>query len=170
MAKQSVYILQVAAFAASLSALAAAPAYAQPRPNPGSVPTPEKKVEVEEKKEKKEKEKVQTGVIANTGTTGVSGAIDVQTSGASPGDEKSAITGSVSSVSRTQCVATVSNASKNSTYAVRFEVLGRNQRGANTFSKSFSATLRPEGSVSKEFRCNPDDNLSVELKSATKRE
>ncbi len=124
--------------------------------------------EVVRTKSEKEVEKVKTGTIANTGTFVSSGAVDVQTAGASPGDAKSPITGSITPEGRRRCLATVKNSSKENAYSVRFKVQAKNDRGTKTVNKSFSARLSPGASTSRTFTCDPDDSMSVILSSATK--
>ena len=116
----------------------------------------------------KKEEKVKTGIIANSGSIG-SGAVSVSTDGSSPGDEPNPISGSVSVAARGKCIASVTNASKTSTYAVRFAVEARNSSGASTLNKSFNATLAPKATVTKDFNCRENDNMQVVLKSANKR-
>lgn len=122
-------------------------------------------VQAEQAAEKKE-DKIKTGVIASTGTTAQSASINVDTSGSSPGDEVSAISGSVSRVKRNECVARVLN-NGTKTYAVSFAVEGINKRGLKTLSKSYSATIAPKGVAEKNVSgCNEDLDLYVNLKSA----
>lgn len=124
--------------------------------------------EVVRTKSDKKVEKVKVGTIANSGTSVASGAVDVQTSGASPGDTPSPITGSISVQDRRRCLASVQNNSKENTYSVRFKVQGSNERGTRTVNKSFTARLAPGASTSRTFTCNADDQMSVVLSSATK--
>ncbi|MCB0323015.1 MAG: hypothetical protein KDD69_05555 [Bdellovibrionales bacterium] len=112
---------------------------------------------------------IKTGVIANSGSFPTNGAIDVETSGAAPGDEQSTITASINSTDRTTCVATLNNASEKNSYSVRARIIGRNESGAKVLTKSFTAMLKPKGSASRSVSCRPEYRMQVELVSADKR-
>ena len=117
------------------------------------------------KKEEK-KEVVKTGVIASSSTVPDRGAVDVETSGSSPGDDTSVVTGSISRTGRTECTAKIINNGEKS-YSVSFAVEGTNKRGAKVLSRYFSATVKPKGSVEKVVSSCPEDlNVGVNLKSA----
>lgn len=117
------------------------------------------------KKEEK-KELVKTGVIASSSTIPDRGAVDVETSGSSPGDETSVVTGSISRTGRTECTAKIINNGEKS-YSVSFAVEGTNKRGAKVLSRYFSATVKPKGTVEKVVTgCAEDLNMGVNLKSA----
>ena len=117
----------------------------------------------------KVEEKVQTGTIASTGrygggTTG----LDINTDGATPGDEQNVISASVSQIGREECAATITNTSVTSSYSVSFKVVGRNERGVKLLDKSYSASLKPKQSVQRTMDCPADANLEVVLQSAKK--
>jgi hypothetical protein len=114
----------------------------------------------------KEKENVVTGIIASTVGPGQSGAVAVETTGSSPGDEQNTITGSVSNTGGRNCSVYVMNSSEKNSYRVRFAAIGENERGSRVMRKSFSATIEPKGQVTREFSCKPDLTMKLELTSA----
>lgn len=112
------------------------------------------------------KETVKTGVIATNTRTKDFAAIDVQTSGAAPGDDVSVISGSVLRPKRGQCVGKVIN-NGNKTYSVGFSVVGVNNEGRKEMERFFSATLKPKASAERLVTsCDDGLNVSVVLKSA----
>lgn len=116
--------------------------------------------------EKPAEEKVITGVIASTATTGKPGAINVETSGSSPGDEVSAVSGSISHGRKNECIARILN-NGTKTYSVTFTVEGINKRGLKTLSRNFSATVAPGGIAERSVDgCHDELSLTVNLKSA----
>jgi len=120
---------------------------------------------VPEKKEEKP-ETIKTGVIASSTKTGSFAAIDVETSGAAPGDEASVISASVLRPKRDVCIAKVMN-NGTKPYSVNFAVEGVNQRGAKTLNTSYSATIPPKGSIERQIpRCDSDLNIGINLRSA----
>ncbi len=119
---------------------------------------------VEQKLEKPEK--VKTGVVASSLTTGRPTGINVETSGSSPGDEVSAVSGSISHGKKNQCIARIINNGKK-TYSVSFSVEGINKRGLKVLSRYFSATVAPKGVAERNVDgCQEDLSLSLNLKSA----
>lgn len=126
----------------------------------------EEQEEVEQKPVEQKVEKVKTGIVASTETTGKPSAINVETSGSSPGDEVSAVSGSISRGKKNECIARILN-NGTKTYSVTFSVEGVNKRGLKTLSRNFSASVAPKGVVEKKFGgCNEDLSLYVNLKSA----
>ena len=115
---------------------------------------------------KEEPDKVSTGVIASTAGKAQQGAISVQTGSASPGDEQSAISGSVSYAGKS-CVAKLINGSEKTKYKVRYQVIGKNSRGSDSLKKSFSGVIKPKQTISKKFSCRKDLSLSLNLREAT---
>ena len=130
-------------------------------PPPGADPSKA----VPDKKEEKP-EVIKTGVIASSTKTGSFAAIDVETAGASPGDEASVIAASVLRPKRDQCIAKViNNGSK--PYSVNFSVEGVNARGAKVVNTSYSATIPAKGSIERQIaRCDSDLNIGINLRSA----
>lgn len=118
---------------------------------------------------KAKEEPIATGVIANSGSVPTGSAVDVNTQGATPGDEASVIQGSVSQASRGKCSATVTNGSEENTYSVRYRVVGTDERGNSALKKSFSAVLKPSQSQTREVSCKPEYRMQIVLLSATKR-
>lgn len=113
------------------------------------------------------KENVQTGTIASTGTYGQATSVDVQTDGASPGDEANVIGASLERLSRSSCEVTLKNASEKNSYTATWEVVGLDESGRRQLFKSYTASISPKGSVTRSFGCG-DYNLQVNLKSAKK--
>lgn len=121
---------------------------------------------VEGQKPPEVKEKVKLGVVAGTFKTGQAKSLDVESGGAVPGDDDSVVTGSVSHVDATTCVAKMSNAGKK-TYNVSFVARGSLRNGAEDFSKSFSGKVAPGETLEKRISgCRAELNLSIELRSA----
>ena len=123
------------------------------------------------KGKEEKKEVVKTGLIAGTIKTKNSRniAFDNQANDAAPGDDASVIGGSVSRAGKTQCVAHVTNSSPKNSYSVSFVVEGADKDGATAISKSFSATIPPQGTVERNMDCQPGLNMTVRLRSAKKR-
>ena len=112
------------------------------------------------------KETVKTGVIATNTRTKDFAAINVETSGAAPGDDVSVVSGSVLRPKREECIAKVIN-NGNKTYSVSFSLIGTNKSGRKALERSFSATLKPKESVERLVTsCDDELNVSVVLKSA----
>lgn len=153
----------------SAGLLGAAPALAQdaggaPPTTGAAVPATE--TVKEPVKEKEKEEVVKTGVIASSTKTGSFAAIDVETSGASPGDEASVISASIVRGRDNECVARVTNGGAK-TYSVSFAVVGTTQSGSKPLNNTYSATLKPKAVVERTVnRCAADLNLAVVLKSA----
>jgi len=121
---------------------------------------------VAEDKKEEVKETVKTGVIATNTRTKDFAAVNVETSGAAPGDDVSVISGSVLREKRGQCVGKVIN-NGNKTYSVGFAVIGVNKDGRKEMERSFSATLKPKASAERLVTtCDDDLNVSIVLKSA----
>ncbi len=120
-----------------------------------------------EKQERPGEEKVRTGVVASFGSYKNTANVD-SASTPSPGEESSAITGSVSRVSSGRCQAKINNNSAQNSYAVSFAVVAQTASGGTGNSRSFSATVKPKQSVSRDVPCDADKNLQVVLKSARK--
>jgi hypothetical protein len=112
-------------------------------------------------------EKVMTGIIASTAGQGQSGAVQVETGGASPGDDTSAISGGVSNMGG-KCSATLRNASEKNSYRVSFDVIGIDKRGRRAMRKGYSGRIAPKGDLTKTFSCKPDHTMQLKLKSAVK--
>ncbi len=111
-------------------------------------------------------EKVRTGKIASTGRFGTTGGVDVDSAGASPGDEPSVVSASISRKSKTECTAKIINNGKKS-YSVSFTVLGEDQRGSRVLNRSFSGSVASKGTLERQISgCRDDLNLSVQLNSA----
>lgn len=128
-------------------------------------PTADPAKAVPAKKEEKP-EVIKTGVIASSTKTGAFAAVDVETSGAAPGDEQSVIAASIIRKNRDECVARLINNGGKS-YSVSFNVEGVNARGAKTLNKSYSATIAPKATIERQIgRCDEDLNLAVNLRSA----
>ncbi|MFN8391530.1 MAG: hypothetical protein U0136_14675 [Bdellovibrionota bacterium] len=143
------------------TALAADPA-AKPSAAPTAQPTASGAPQAEATPEKK----IKPGVIASSTKTKDFAAIDVDTSGAAPGDEANPITASISHVKDDNCVAKVINNGEAS-YSVSFQVVGTDPRGSKPVNQTFSATIKPKGSVERTVsRCSGNLNLAVVLKSA----
>ena len=115
----------------------------------------------------KEEEKVRTGVIASFGSYGTNANIDAETTSA-PGDEKSAISGSVSRTNREECKAVVTNNSADNSYSVGFAVVGKTSTGSQALYRTYSETLKPKASVTRELPCEEDLTMQVVLRSARK--
>ena len=109
---------------------------------------------------------VKTGVIASTaqnkskGSVAVGAIIDEQESFG----EKVAITGGVSNNSG-NCKATIHNSNEETDFRVRFKVKGMSE-GRRIFSKSFSGKVKKASKFSKQFTCNEEAVLQLELVSA----
>lgn len=113
-----------------------------------------------------EPDKVETGVIASSAGKAQQGAVSVETGAASPGGEPSAISGSVSTDDRS-CFATLINSSEKTAYRINFQVIGKNERGSSVLKKTFSARIKPEQTIKKEFSCRRGLDMSLNLRSAT---
>lgn len=123
-----------------------------------------------DKKDPKKEEKVKTGIIANTGNFGFGPqVIDSDGGGSAPGEEASVITGSVSPASNGKCMVSIMNASKENTYTARYSVMGTNARGVKVMNKSFTNAVKPGSTEKREVPCQDGLNMSLELRSATKR-
>ncbi len=131
----------------------------------------EAKAEEKSAKAKEASETVRTGVIATTGSYGFENTgVDSDATGSAPGDEEpSVISGSVSMKSRDECLSQVTNTSPENSYSVSYRVIGRNDRGSKVFSKGFARSLKPGQVDTRDFRCDPNWKMEVELRSAKKR-
>ena len=112
--------------------------------------------------------KVKTGVIASSGTRmggGSDGVVNVQTTDSTPGDALVAVSGGVSNLGD-ECIANLQNSDPEKGYRVRFDVIGRNERGTQVLRKPYSGTIAPSGKLSKSFFCKSDVSLTLDLKSA----
>ncbi len=119
-----------------------------------------------EPKKEEEKEPVRTGTIAGSGRFKETKGINVDSSGSSPGDEPSVISGAVSRKSQTECVAKIVNSGKKR-YSVSFKVVGVDARGSKVLDKSFSGSVSPGSTLEKTVSsCKTGLNLSVDLRSA----
>lgn len=115
---------------------------------------------------KEPEEKVHTGTIASSGRFGTTGGVDVDSSGASPGDEVSVVSASIVRKSKNECVAKLNNNGKK-TYSVSFTVIGEDRRGNKVISRTFSGSVAPKGTLERQVNsCREDLNLSVQLNSA----
>lgn len=104
------------------------------------------------------------GVVASSQKSGASSmAVESNTGDSEPGGEGSPISASVSKIGRGKCSATFLNKSEQSTYSVKYRVVGVGANGSESFRRIFSATLGPKKSSSQSFSCKEDLNLSVEL-------
>ena len=132
-----------------------------PEQAPAAVATP-----APEATPKEPEEKVRTGAIASTGRFGTTGGVDVDSAGASPGDEPSVVAASISRKNRTECIAKIINNGKKS-YSVSFTVLGEDHRGNRVINRSFSGSVASKGTLERQISgCRDDLNLSVTLNSA----
>ena len=115
---------------------------------------------------KEPEEKVRTGKIASTGRFGTTGGVDVDSAGASPGDEPSVVSASISRKSKTECTAKIINNGQKS-YSVSFTVLGEDHRGNRVLNRSFSGSVASKETLERQITgCRDDLNLSVQLNSA----
>ena len=153
------YLILGLAFVVSVASVS----IAQPAPA-GGVDTAE---EAKKAKEEEPEPVAKSGeIIASSGSTGRFAAIGVGTIGAAPGDDQSVIGASVSRGKGDSCVAKIINSGKKS-YSVSFAVVGKTQSGGNAFRRSFSATVKPGGSVERSVSgCSEDVNVGVVLNSA----
>ena len=151
--------------AGTLVVMTALPALAQNTPPPVPPPAPPAAAATAAATPEVE-ENVKPGVIASSTKTGSFAAIDVQTSGSSPGDEANVISASIAQKGGNECVAIVTNNGAK-TYSVSFQVVGTTASGSKPLNSSYSATLKPKQSVERLVsRCDKDLNLAVVLKSA----
>lgn len=109
--------------------------------------------------------KIKTGVIATSGVRiGSSDAVSVNTNDDVPGDKVNAISGGVSNEAG-KCSANLTNANTEKAYRVRFDVVGKSERGSVSTRKNFSGTIPPSGKLVKEFNCAKGIELELNLKS-----
>lgn len=115
---------------------------------------------------KEPEEKVRTGKIASTGRFGTTGGVDVDSAGASPGDEPSVVSASIVRKSKTECTAKIINNGQKS-YSVSFTVVGEDHRGNKVLNRSFSGSVASKATLERQVTgCRDDLNLSVQLNSA----
>ena len=117
-------------------------------------------------KEKKP-EKVTTGVIASYGDYGRDASISAATTGA-PGEDTSAISGSVSKLAPGKCQAVVISSAKDTGYSISFAVQGFDNKGNQTSRRTWSSTIKPKEKITKEFYCM-DNELSFQVKLSSAR-
>jgi len=109
---------------------------------------------------------IKTGVIASTAQSKSMGGVAIGAVVDEQGafGEKVAIDGGVTNNSGS-CRATINNSNKEIDFRVRFKVKGIS-RGKKVFSKSFSGKVKKGGRLKKEFTCNKEAQLQLELISA----
>lgn len=110
-------------------------------------------------------EKVSQGVVASVGRYGNGAAVQGDTSGSTPGDDVSVISGSIKNISEGKCAAVIMNASECKTYTVSFavKVSKIDQAKMSTITTS-SASLSPGSSKEVPFSCNSlENNYAVEV-------
>lgn len=117
---------------------------------------------------KTEETKIKPGVVASYGKFDKRVAVDGAANGNIAGEQQSPVSGSVKFLGSDRCKATVSNLSDKDSYSVSFDVVG--SRGSSkSFTRGFSATLKPKESVSRNISgCSSDLNVQVVLKSGRK--
>ena len=111
-------------------------------------------------------EKIVKGVVASVGSYPSTGAaVGSDSSGSTPGDDPSVISGSINFIGDGKCAAVVTNASECKSYSVSFVVKGAKQTETSMRTiVSSSANLAPKGRKEQTFSCNKDEyNYVVEL-------
>ncbi len=125
---------------------------------------PNPQAEAEAKKQ--ENKRLTPGVLSSFNRSERSEAVDTASS-PTQGDEPSPVSGSIS-YAKNGCVARVTNTDKKSSYSVSFDVIGTNKQGSTALKRSFSASLKPEETVTHTVSCSKDLNMQVVLKSGRK--
>lgn len=117
-----------------------------------------------EKKEEKIPD-LQPGVVASYGRTAQNTAIDVETSGAAPGDEASPVVGGIKRLGGDDCEVFLKNNSKKAGYSVSFAVEAFDRDGSRQSRRTYSASLSPSGSTSRSVRCPEGQSMQVVISS-----
>ncbi len=108
------------------------------------------------------------GVIASNNRAPGSTSVDVNSGGAVPGDEVSPIAASVKSVKRGKCQVSLTNNHEKNRYSVKYRVEGTNKKGSTVLKRSYSSTIDPKKTVTKDLSCSDDLNMRVVLRSGKK--
>ncbi len=126
-----------------------------------------KKESAEAGKKKDEGAVLKPGVIATVGGGGTGPqAVSADTGGAAPGDQAAAVSASIRP-GRTpgKCEAVVINSSETDTYKVSFAVVPFDRKSGRKGSpQSFSASLPPKKTVTKDVNCTKGQGMQVVLK------
>lgn len=112
--------------------------------------------------EEKKDDKLPTGVIASFGRHAHRASVDAAAT-PTAGDEQTAIGGSISR-NGNRCIARLVNSSKDR-YSVGFAVIGTSPTGSQSFRRTYSSTIGPEETISRELSCGEDDNVRIEITS-----
>lgn len=108
---------------------------------------------------------LKTGVIANYSKATSATAIGAQTGDSAPGDEPTAISGSIRPGKSGKCDAVLTNTSDTDTFSVNFAIQVLNKSGRISKNIHFSTSVAPHKTSVKSFTCNKKDSMQIVLKS-----
>lgn len=136
--------------------------------DPGLVtPTPPA-VQEKPAEEKDTQATLKPGIIASIGTRPGNAASAVNSGSDAPGDEQLPVAASVKRIERDSCEVKITNNHEKNTYSLNYAVEGTDAKGAVLSKNTFTSTLKPKQSTTKNITCREGLNMQVTLRSGKK--